>query len=265
MQVIMDPVSYDTATGKVEGGTLLPLENGMAKLKEAKGTGEHNYGGVIRLKEATGEFKLYPFNSKYTVAAPSVAVSPEKMNVFYIGVDNPVAVSAAGISPDKLIVNASGGGITLKPNGAGKYIVQATSETSEAKINVSAKTETGSKTQGSCTFRVKRIPDPVASIGGKRGTADIRRIDAGALNAVAAKVDNFDFEAPFKITFFEFTAIVHGQPQVFTTNGPNLTEEMKKALTKVSTGSRIFITDVKVVGPDKKERNIPGVTLKVRS
>jgi gliding motility-associated protein GldM len=265
MQVIIDPVSYDTATGKVEGGKSIPLENGIAKLKEAKGTGQQNYKGVIRFKEPNGDFKLYPFESKYTVAAPSVAVSPEKMNVFYIGVDNPVAVSAAGISPDKLIVTANGGGLTLKPSGPGKYIVQAKTETSDAKINVSAKTETGQKAQGTCTFRVKRIPDPVASIGGKRGTADIKRIDAGSLSAVVAKVDNFDFEAPFKITSFELTAMVQGQPQVFTANGPNLTDDMKQALARVRTGSKIFISDVKVVGPEGKVRNIPGITLKVRS
>lgn len=265
MQVIINPTSYDTTTGKVEGGTAIPLENGVGKLSEAKGTGEQNYKGVIRFREPNGDFKIYPFESKYTVAAPSVAVSPEKMNVFYIGVDNPVAVSAAGISPDKLLVSANGGGITLKPNGAGKYIVQATSETNDAKINVSAKTETGNKAQGSATFRVKRIPDPIASIGGKRGSSDIKRLDAMNLTAVAAKLDNFDFEAPFKVTYFEFTAIVRGQPQIFTNNGPSLTDDMKKALAKVTTGSKIFISDVTAVGPDKKVRNIPGVTLKVRN
>lgn len=264
MQVIIDPISYDTATGKVEGGMPIRLENGVGKLSEAKGTGDHNYKGVIRFKEPNGDFKIYPFESKYTVAAPSVAVSPEKMNVFYIGVDNPVAVSAAGISPDKLIVTSSGGGITLKPNGSGKYIVRATSATNDAKINVAARTGETTKAQGSCSFRVKRLPDPVASIGGKRGYAEIKRLDASSLTAVAAKVDNFDFEAPFKVTSFEFTAIVRGQPVIASTTGSNLTDEMKRALSRVTTGSKIFIDHVKAVGPDKEERNIPGVTLKVK-
>ena len=47
---------------------------------------------------------VYPFSATYKVAAPVVAVEAEKMNVFYIGVVNPIAVSAAaGISPTDLI------------------------------------------------------------------------------------------------------------------------------------------------------------------
>lgn len=36
-----------------------------------------------------------PFKHSYTVSESSVAVSPTKMNVFYLGVDNPVDISKA--------------------------------------------------------------------------------------------------------------------------------------------------------------------------
>ncbi|HXB41356.1 MAG TPA: gliding motility protein GldM [Bacteroidia bacterium] len=266
MQVIINPVSYDTVSGKVEGGTPLPLVNGVGKLKDAKGVGDQDYKGVIRFKQPNGEFKLYPFEQKYTVAAPSVAVSPEKMNVFYIGVDNPVAISAAGIAPANLLVTASGGGITLKPNGSGKYIVKASTETKEGKINVAARgADGGVKAQGSCTFRVKFLPNPVASVGGKKGFAEVKRLEISGMSAVIAKLENFDFETTFKVTSFDLTAIVRGQPVFFSCKGSVLTDEMKAALSRVSTGSRIFFDNVIAVGPDGKVRNLPGVTLKVRS
>ncbi len=263
MQIVLNPTSYDTIKGTVEGGTPVPLVNGVGKLTEVKSTGDQNYKGVIRFKQPDQTFKLYKFESKYTVAAPSVAVSPEKMNVFYIGVDNPVAVSAAGIAPNNLLVTATGGGITLIPKGGGKYSVKATVETKEAKINVAAKTEGGSKAQGSCTFRVKSLPDPVASIGGKKGSADIKKLDAAGMSAVVAKLENFEFETNFKVVSFEFTAIVRGLPVIYAGTGSALTQEMKTALSKVGTGSKIFIDEVKALGPDGKIRNIAGVTLRV--
>jgi gliding motility-associated protein GldM len=266
MQVIIDPTSYDTINGTVEGGTPLPLINGVGKLTDAKGVGDQNYKGVIRFRQPNGEYKLYPFKQKYTVAAPSVAVSSEKMNVFYIGVENPIAVSAAGIAPANLLVTADGGGITVKPNGAGKYIVKAISETKEGKINVAARSADGGvKAQGVCKFRVKSLPDPVASVGGKKGYADIKRIELSGIGSVIAKLENFEFETNFKVTSFDFTAIVRGNPVLYSSKNASLTDEMKTALARVSTGSRIFFDNVKAVGPDGKTRNISGVTLKLRN
>ena len=264
MQVILNPQSYDTATGKVDGGTPVPLVNGVGKLTESKGVGDQVYKGVIRFLDPSGDYKLFPFEKKYTVAPPSVAVSPEKMNVIYIGVENPLAVSAAGIAPSDLQLSANGGGLTFRSVGAGKYMVKATAETPEAKITVSARTEQGIRTQGSCTFRVKRIPDPVVSVGGKRGSAEIRRIDAIGLSGVAAKLDGFEFETKFVVVSYEFTAIINGQVQYFPGTGASLSQEMKAALAKVKTGSKIFIDNVQALGPDGVVRKIGGVTLKVR-
>jgi len=269
MQVLLG-ATYDTITKKViSEGKPVPLVGGMGKLEISEGVGTHEFNGVIKFKKPTGEYDYYPFGSDYVVAAPSCAVSPDKMNVFYIGVDNPITVSAAGIAPGDLVVSGSGGGISIKPSGAGKYIVRATSETpkgQDAKINVSAKTKDGVKAQGPpAPFRVKRIPDPVATIGGKKGTSEIKRVDVGGIGGVVARLEGFDFEANFIVTSFEFTAIVKGQPVSYTGSGPGMTSDMKAALGKVATGSKIFIDNVKAKGPDGSLRNIPGVTLKVRN
>jgi len=265
MQVLLG-ATYDTVTKKIlSEGKPVPLVGGMGKLEISEGVGTHEFTGVIKFKKPTGEYDYYPFGSDYVVAAPSCAVSPDKMNVFYIGVDNPITVSAAGIAPGDLVVSGSGGGLTIKPSGAGKYIVRGTAEAKDAKITVSARTKDGVKAQGPPQlFRVKRIPDPVAAIGGKKGTSEIRRVDVAGIGAVAAKLEGFDFEANFIVTSFEFTAIVKGQPVSYTGSGPSMTSDMKAALGKVATGSKIFIDNVKAKGPDGSLRNIPGVTLKVK-
>jgi GldM C-terminal domain len=43
--------------------------------------------------------------------AQYVAVSADKMNVIYIGIDNPITIAVGGISNDKINVTASGGDI----------------------------------------------------------------------------------------------------------------------------------------------------------
>jgi hypothetical protein len=48
-------------------------------------------------------------------------VSASKMNVFYIGVDNPVEVSAAGVPSAQIKVSMDGGDISR--NGDGTYNV----------------------------------------------------------------------------------------------------------------------------------------------
>lgn len=265
MQVLLG-ATYDTVTKKIlSEGKPVPLVGGMGKLEVSAGVGQQTFNGVIKFKKPTGEYDYYPFDGDFVVAAPSCAVSPDKMNVFYIGVDNPITVSAAGIAPGDLVVSGSGGGLTVKPSGAGKYIVRGTTEAKDAKIMVSARTKDGVKAQGPPQlFRVKRIPDPVAAIGGKKGTSEIKRVDVGGIGAVAAKLEGFDFEANFIVTSFEFTAIVKGQPVSYNGSGPAMTGEMKAALSKVATGSKIFIDNVKAKGPDGSLRSIPGVTLKVK-
>jgi gliding motility-associated protein GldM len=268
MSIILGVDSAAAAKGSV-GTNTVNIVGGIGKYEVSSGVGDQSYDGVIKFKKPTGEYDYYPFHGEYTVAPPSVAVSADKMNVFYIGVPNPITVSAAGISPGNLIVSGSGGGISIKPSGGpGKYIVTASSETpkgQEAKISVSARTKDGVKPQGPPQlFRVKRIPDPVTMVGGKKGTAEIKKMEVGGIGGVLAKLEGFDFEANFVVISYEFTAVVKGNPIVATGNGNQLTQDMKTALGKVSTGSKVFIDAVKAKGPDGSVRSIPGVTLKVK-
>ena len=91
-----------------------------------------------------------------------MAVSASKMNVFYIGVDNPVEVSAAGVNSQSIKVNMSGGGGTIKKDPKGGYNVRVSTPTKKgeyAYVTVSADGLNDKK-----PFRVKRIPDPVPKL-----------------------------------------------------------------------------------------------------
>jgi len=241
----------------------LPIEAGMGKYEAgASGQGEQKWGGVIRFKKPTGEFDFYPFESTYMVAAPAAAVSADAMNVFYIGVENPVSVSAAGVSPTELQVSGSGSGITLTPKGAGKYIVKV-SAIGEATINVSAKTKDGTKPQGSQKFRCKRIPTPYASFAGKKSGDKATKGELSAANFIIAKLDGFDFAANFQVVSWEFVGQVSGKVVACSGTGGSVSSELRGYLGKVGPGSKLFF-DVKAKGPDGMVQVLPTLGIKVQ-
>lgn len=129
--------------------------------------GVFTWTGLIRVKQTDGTYKEYrTAQQTYQVARPAAVVSPDKMNVLYIGVDNPVSVSAAGIPVEKIRVNINGGTIS---GSNGKFNVRVTNP-GTAKISVSTDLgQGGTQILSTTEFRVKRIPDPVAHFGGKTG------------------------------------------------------------------------------------------------
>jgi len=268
MQVLVNPTSYDTITGNVVGGTDVPLStDGMGKYEQGtQGQGEQKYKGVIRFKQPDGKYKLYPFEQNYMVAAPSVAVSADQMNVFYVGVPNPVSVSAAGVSPTDLIVSPSGGGVRSTPKGAGVYEFNFSSA-GDCIVNVSSKSPSGpAKSQGSKKFRVKPLPPPITTVGGVSGSVDMKKTSLASIGGVGATAPGFDFKANFVVLSFDITGSVRGQTKVASCQGNSLNQEAKAILNGAGIGSKVFIDNVKVKGPDNKiNSNVPGVTIKVKA
>ncbi len=256
--------SYDTIGRKwLNKGEELKVELGMGKISRGtSGAGEQKLTGGIEMVKPTGETEVYPFEISYMVAAPSVAVSADKMNVIYIGVPNPISVSAAGIAPSELQV--SGSGISLAPAGPGKYTATATTP-GDATISVSAKTKDGVKSQGPpMKFRVKLIPPPIAVAGGKSGTAVMSVNEVKGIGGIGALLVGFDFEANFVVTSFEFTASIKGKGISEVSNSNKLTAGMSSAIQGAVSGTKIFISEVKAKGPDGRIQSIPGVTIKVK-
>src|SRR5690606_33925734 len=185
-------------------------------------------------------------------------VSPDKMNVLYIGVNNPVSVSAPGTPTDKIRVTMNGGSIS---GSAGKYNVKVTSP-GTAKITVSAEVSPGKvQTLSTTDFRVKRIPDPQAKFAGKTG-GTMSTVALKAQNAVFAQLENFDFDAKFNITKF---SMIIAKPRadaiVLSTNGNNLSAGMKSALNSITPGTRVIFDNIIAVGPDGSPRQLNAVAL----
>jgi len=222
--------------------------------------GEKKYRGVINIKSPTGTTLSYSFKQSYQVAASSLVISPTKMNVFYIGVDNPVDISVPGVASNKLSASISQGSIV--PAADGGYTVRVNAP-GAVKINVSAKMDGGAKPMGEKEFRVKKVPNPVAKIAGKTGGP----IAAGLLMAVKrvdAVMENFDFALTFNITGFNIsTKSKDGFTIDKPSTGAGITSEQRSLLEGVKRGQKLYFEDIKAVGPDKTVRELGTLMFKV--
>jgi gliding motility-associated protein GldM len=130
-------IPYKLISGNIDS-TTVKVDGGLGKYDVTAGSvGLQTWSGLIRVKKPDGlSYDYYPFKQEYMVAAPSAAVFLEKMNVFYIGVDNPISISAAGVAPSDLQPSLSGG--QMRSSGKpGSYIVTVSGGT-EATLNVGA-------------------------------------------------------------------------------------------------------------------------------
>ena len=238
------------------------------QIKEGKGTYTVNTGkegifswtGTVRVKQTDGSIKTYTTpEQKYQVARPSVVVSPDKMNVFYVGVPNPVSVSAPGIPKENLSITMSGGTIS---GSNGKYTVNVTSPGSVAKVNVSANINGKVQNIGSSDFRVKRIPDPKAKFAGKTG-GSLSSVVIKSQGSIFAILDQFDFDAKFDVTRF---SLVIARPRadvvVLQATGNTFSPQMRAAIAAVTPGTRVIFDDIVAVGPDGTQRQLDPMAFK---
>ena len=241
-------------------GSSLPVKDGKAVYKaSASSTGTKKYKVKISVTNPlTKRTESFDGEFEYEVGERSVTVSADKMNVFYIGVDNPVSVVAAGISSNDLKVSPNG--ISLNKTGKGKYNAKAT-KPGNATITVSG----GGLAATKFDFRVKRIPDPIARLGNKDsgalGTGEFR-----AQGGVAAWLDNFDFDAKCQIEGFIMTRVAKRQDPVDAPNrGPRFSGQAERLKNMASPGDIYYFENIKARCPgDAAARKINSLVFKIR-
>jgi len=195
------------------------------------------------------------------VGQPSATVSADKMNVFYIGVDNPVTISVPGVANERVRPSMTSG--TLIPKGSGKYIVKVGTGYTETTVNVFADISGRTTSMGSSKFRVKRVPDPVGVIGGVKA-GPINRNVIIASPTIFAKLENFDFELTFIVTGYTFLIQKQGGDIIPTTIvGNKLTSAIIQSIQAAKSGTRIYFEDIKATGPDGVPRKLSPINLKL--
>ncbi len=244
-------------------GSSLPAKDGVATYKSTpSGLGEQSYTASITVTNPfNNKTETYKETFKYTVGTKSGAtVSADKMNVFYIGVTNPVSVAAGG-DFSKINASVSGGGCSMSKVGSGKYNVTCSTPTNEARVTVSAPdVETAT-----FPFRVKRIPDPIALIAkdikSSMGTGEFK-----AYQGIRAELRNFDFEAKCNIMGFEIAYVPKRNDAVLhVQRGGRYEGKTLEMVNRAKPGDRYYFSNIKAKCPgDPAGRRINDLVVNIK-
>jgi gliding motility-associated protein GldM len=234
---------------------LKEVGGGKGYLKIKEGIGLHEWQGIIKVKTKKGP-KIYPFDHTFEVGKPSTTVAAEKMNVFYIGVDNPVSISAP-------VPNFSASGPGLSKTGKG-YVMRPPKSAKTVTITVTGEDDKGNKqVLGKTEFRVKKIPTPVSSIVGRSGSFSIKKAALNAASTVQAQMDNFDFEISVNVSSFKFSTIKSGFVEETKVNGFRLDPKCKEMIGKATRNQKFYIEDIKCKMPDGRTVTLAPIIINV--
>ena len=227
------------AKSVIVNGASVPAKAGQADFSFGAGAvGEHEITGSFNFDE-NGKVVSLPIKGNYVVVPQpkSANISADKMNVVYRGLPNPMTISFAGITDDK--VNASAPGLA-RATGNGKYNLNPGSGT-EVKVSVTAKLPDGKGVSDSKVFRIKNIPAPLGAIAGSTGVIKgaKSRLQVSQITAV---LPDFLYDLNFEVT--QFTFKVQGQPAIVV-NGNRVNAQCAAALVRAAKGDQITISDIK--------------------
>ena len=224
------------------GGASMPLaEDGRASSKfKVSGSGSKSVPVNVTFTKPDGTVETKTFEVKYTVGTPGgAAVMPDKMNVFYIGVDNPITIGSP-TGWDKTQVSMTGGTIT----GNGSNRVVRVNALGKATITVNA-----DKKATTFEFRCKKIPDPIFKVAS--GKARMPSVEFKSQSFCRADLENFDFDLKFNVVSATvyFSGANFPNPAVGQLQGNNFSS-LSSYVQRCGPGSSITFDNIKVQGPD---------------
>jgi gliding motility-associated protein GldM len=227
--------------------------DGVADYKtKVEGTGEHTLTVNIAYTKPDGTIATIPKTIKYTVGMPSGAsIFLEKMNVVYIGVANPMTISGGSVGAEKVHVSFESPGASITKTTGDHYEARATTP-GISKIVVVANGK-----PFEFPIRVKNLPLPAGFIGAKKGGA-ISSAEFKAIGGLIARLEDSDFEAPFKVVSYKIGAIgggISGYTEA-SNEGNRWSGNAANIVGRATPGTQIFFDQIRVVGPDGKQREI---------
>jgi gliding motility-associated protein GldM len=217
---------------------------GMASFK-TKASSSSTYKVTVSYTDQDGKPQSVTKDVPLTVGTPSDAsIFLEKMNVMYLGVENPITISSGSIKAEKASATCTAGGLS-KVSGS-QYVCKPMGSPGMAKITVS-----GEGKSFEFPIRIKSLPNPAAFIGGqKRGPmgASTFRVMGG----VTVKLEDSEFNYPFTVVSYTIGFSGKGFPdyQQMQISGAQWSAAAS-LVAKCVAGSVVYIDNIKVHGPDK--------------
>ncbi|MFW5705967.1 MAG: GldM family protein, partial [Bacteroidota bacterium] len=145
----------------------------------------------------------------------------------------------------------------------GNWTVTVPVDQQETVISVSATIDGETRQMGAKTFRVKKLPDPVALIANKKQGPVNRNILIAAGAIIPKMPGDFEFDLDYRIK--SFTMTLQRGMEIWSRDSDNnrLTEEMIRQINTANRGQKVWFENIVAVGPDGIDRPLSPIILTV--
>jgi GldM C-terminal domain len=193
-------------------------------------------------------FILFLFLVQKSLFAQS-AVGNDKMNILYIGLDDPLVIAADGIPADELEVDF-GGACSIQKIGKGYHY---TAIAMKANQNAVLKILHKGKVIGEHIFRILRIPDPEVALliddkNSKGGLIAVGKFRA--TTALTIEMENFNFDVSIDIQSFNCTRISRRKDAVtYSNQGAIFSKNLLSLIQTAEIGDTFYFDEIKARTP----------------
>ncbi|MGH1336964.1 MAG: GldM family protein [Aureispira sp.] len=260
------PKEYSCSVS-VGGSSLVVTDNQSLYTASSTSVGRKYYTISVSIKDSEKEtIKKLSKKVSYRIKSSGVSIAGTKMNVLFVGVDNPIVVTTSDIAPENLKVSISGA--TVKYQRSGHYVVTCRKS---GEVNIVIRDVSNGRSYP-FKFRAKHIPNPIVTLGKlKDGTLSKEELAIGLAAfskepALTAWLENFDFDARCEVTRFSFLYYRKGKLREEIINeGAVLQSTIKVVLEKAQPGDLFLFTAIEgACLADEKERQWNSLVLRIK-
>ena len=177
------------------------------------------------------------------------AVSADKMNVAYVGVDNPLTIVAEGYDCKDIQASCANGTLTKKSE---CHFIFRPEKEGLADIIVTVKT----KRIGTANYRVKMAPLPRVALGGQSGgfmKAELFKAQKG----LSILLYNSELDCTWKVLSFRVViAPKLGEVLQIHNSGPLFNQRVLLSIQRLKTGDKVIFENIKATDQDGLPRSI---------
>ncbi|WP_276975776.1 GldM family protein [Flavobacterium filum] len=223
----------------------VPFNNkGVAVITKMAGSiGIHRIPIVLKTKNEKGEFQISLFNVEYEVGQSWTIIDEGYLNLLYIGVDNPLYISAFRVSEDNIKVKISSSDATIAKSEDGLYIANVHTITDKCYVDVYSNDRIIARKE----FRVINPPNPTLCINGKTSGSHLSKYEWTKASVIELSNNDFQFKVNYQVDSFTIKTIsATGSAKSFNCDGSIISLQVKEYIAQIPSGSIIIVDNVMV-------------------
>ena len=169
------------------------------------------------------------------------SVSPDKNNVLYAGVENPLTITVQNILPKDILVKTDNGTLS----GANGHYVFYTDTGYVANLTLYKKSSNGNVKIGVSSFRVRQLPDPPAHVGGMYG-GEINSSRLKAQAGIKTDIESMYYKKGIPIMSFTLN-VIRREEYVYKeirNEGQLFDKDVQNALSLLQNGDSVIFNNI---------------------